>query len=82
MVPRSSEAGATPFFETLASNNKLALPVFSFYMSRDGGSGSELCFGCINSAKYTGGKRIYVRLLRAGRDLMMFWSSRHRLLSP
>ncbi|KAG8868993.1 hypothetical protein FRB97_001749, partial [Tulasnella sp. 331] len=70
----NSEAGATPFFETLASTNKLALPVFSFYMSRDGGSGSELCFGCINSAKYTGDIQYYPLDPSATKGTQLYWN--------
>ncbi|KAG8875096.1 Type I transmembrane sorting receptor [Tulasnella sp. 332] len=70
----NSEAGATPFFETLASTNKLALPVFSFYMSRDGGSGSELCFGCINSAKYAGDIEYYPLDPSATNGTQLYWN--------
>ncbi|KIO28276.1 hypothetical protein M407DRAFT_22486 [Tulasnella calospora MUT 4182] len=57
--PANAASGATPFFINLANQGSLASNVFSFYMSRGGSSGSELCFGCINSAKYTGSITYY-----------------------
>ncbi|KAG8897092.1 Type I transmembrane sorting receptor [Tulasnella sp. 403] len=57
--PANAESGATPFFIGLAKAGSLASNVFSFYMSRNGGSGSELCIGCTNSAKYTGSVQYY-----------------------
>lgn len=52
--PANAESNATPFFINLAQSGSLASNVFSFYMSRGGAGGSELCIGCVNSAKYTG----------------------------
>ncbi|KAG8898224.1 hypothetical protein FRC00_003085 [Tulasnella sp. 408] len=50
----NAQSGATPFFINLVNQGCLASNVFSFYLSRGGSSGSELCLGCTNSAKYTG----------------------------
>ncbi|KAG8874336.1 Type I transmembrane sorting receptor [Tulasnella sp. 331] len=41
----NSESGATPFSINLCQSKSLASNVFSFYMSRNGGTGSELCIG-------------------------------------
>ncbi|KAG8896714.1 hypothetical protein FRB99_008693 [Tulasnella sp. 403] len=57
--PANAVTGATPFFIGLVKAGSLASNVFSFYMSRSDGSGSELCIGCINSAKYTGSIQYY-----------------------
>ncbi|KAG8948172.1 hypothetical protein FRC04_009971 [Tulasnella sp. 424] len=57
--PANAGSGATPFFINLAESGSLASNVFSFYMARNGGSGSELCIGCVNSAKYTGSIQYY-----------------------
>ncbi|KAG8948334.1 Type I transmembrane sorting receptor [Tulasnella sp. 424] len=57
--PANAQSGATPFFINLVNQKSLASNVFSFYMSRNGGDGSELCFGCTNSAKYTGSISYY-----------------------
>ncbi|KAG9040734.1 Type I transmembrane sorting receptor [Tulasnella sp. UAMH 9824] len=50
----NAASGAIPFFINLVNQCDLASNVFSFYMSRGGSRGSELCLGCTNSAKYTG----------------------------
>ncbi|KAG8905957.1 Type I transmembrane sorting receptor [Tulasnella sp. 403] len=52
--PANAESGATPFFVNLVNNRVLTSNVFAFYMSRNGGSGSELCLGCTDSSKFTG----------------------------
>ncbi|KAG8959637.1 Type I transmembrane sorting receptor [Tulasnella sp. 425] len=49
-----AQTKATPWFFTLANNGKLASNLFSFYLSRQGAEGSELCIGCIDSNKFTG----------------------------
>lgn len=50
----SASSGATPFFANLVESGSLESNVFSFYMTRGGVEGSELCLGCVNSEKYTG----------------------------
>ncbi|KAG8919744.1 hypothetical protein FRC01_001140 [Tulasnella sp. 417] len=52
--PSNAETRATPFFWNLVHNSALASNLFSFYLSRDVETGSELCFGCVDSTKYTG----------------------------
>lgn len=52
---RSAESKSTPFFVNLAESGSLASNVFSFFMSRGGADGSELCIGCVNSDKFSGG---------------------------
>ncbi|KAG8958579.1 Type I transmembrane sorting receptor [Tulasnella sp. 425] len=49
-----AQTKATPWFFNLANNGKLASNLFSFYLSRQGADGSELCIGCIDSNKFTG----------------------------
>ncbi|KAG8980190.1 hypothetical protein FRB90_007767, partial [Tulasnella sp. 427] len=49
-----SASGATPFFANLVESGTLESNVFSFYRTRGGTNGSELCLGCIDSGKYTG----------------------------
>ncbi|KAG8929901.1 hypothetical protein FRC01_003558 [Tulasnella sp. 417] len=45
---------ATPWFINLANQGALESNVFSFYLSRKGADGSELCVGCLDPAKFTG----------------------------
>ncbi|KIO26673.1 hypothetical protein M407DRAFT_234691, partial [Tulasnella calospora MUT 4182] len=45
---------ATPWFFNLANQGYLASNLFSFYLTRQGAEGSELCIGCIDSTKFTG----------------------------
>ncbi|KAG8912670.1 Type I transmembrane sorting receptor [Tulasnella sp. 408] len=52
--PSIAQTKATPWFFNLANQGSLASNVFSFYMTRQGADGSELCIGCIDSTKYTG----------------------------
>ncbi|KIO31954.1 hypothetical protein M407DRAFT_18983 [Tulasnella calospora MUT 4182] len=52
--PSIAQTGATPWFINLASQGKLLSNVVSFYLSREGADGSELCVGCIDTAKFTG----------------------------
>ncbi|KAG8952202.1 Type I transmembrane sorting receptor [Tulasnella sp. 424] len=52
--PTIAETQATPWFMNLAHAGALASNVVSFYLSRQGADGSELCVGCIDSAKFTG----------------------------
>ncbi|KAG8973498.1 Type I transmembrane sorting receptor [Tulasnella sp. 425] len=49
-----AQTKATPWFFNLANSGKLASNLFSFYLSRQGAEGSELCIGCIDSTKFTG----------------------------
>ncbi|KAG9017512.1 hypothetical protein FRB90_000985 [Tulasnella sp. 427] len=55
----NAETRAAPFFINLVKAKSLASNVFSFYLARNGGKGSELCIGGANSAKYTGSIRYY-----------------------
>ncbi|KIO21011.1 hypothetical protein M407DRAFT_29335 [Tulasnella calospora MUT 4182] len=52
--PSNAETRATPFFWNLAHGRALVSNIFSFYLSRDVETGSELCFGCVDSTKFTG----------------------------
>ncbi|KAG8948173.1 hypothetical protein FRC04_009972 [Tulasnella sp. 424] len=72
--PANARTGATPFFINLAESGSLASNVFSFYMARNGGSGSELCIGCVNSAKYTGSIKYYDLDPSATNGEQKFWN--------
>ncbi|KAG9019062.1 Type I transmembrane sorting receptor [Tulasnella sp. 427] len=72
--PANAESGATPFFINLAESGSLASNVFSFYMARNGGSGSELCIGCADSAKYTGSVQYYDLDPSATNDEQYYWN--------
>ncbi|KAG9003878.1 Type I transmembrane sorting receptor [Tulasnella sp. 427] len=72
--PANAESGKTPFFVNLVNNGALASNVFSFYMSRNGGSGSELCIGCTNSAKYTGSIAYYALDSSATSGTQYYWN--------
>ncbi|KIO31953.1 hypothetical protein M407DRAFT_67266, partial [Tulasnella calospora MUT 4182] len=52
--PTIAQTGATPWFINLANQGLLSSNVVSFYLSRQGADGSELCVGCIDTAKFTG----------------------------
>ncbi|KAG8975629.1 hypothetical protein FRC05_005422 [Tulasnella sp. 425] len=71
----SAVSNAKPFFINLADSGSLASNVFSFYMSRGGADGSELCIGCVNSAKYTGGDDLGGNLAIVGDEFMKNWYS-------
>ncbi|KAG8980266.1 hypothetical protein FRB90_007704, partial [Tulasnella sp. 427] len=49
-----AQTKATPWFFNLANQGALASNIFSFYLSRQGAPGSELCIGCLDSSKFTG----------------------------
>lgn len=49
-----ARTNATPWFFNLVNQGALASNLFSFYFSRKGEDGSELCIGCIDSTKFTG----------------------------
>ncbi|KIO22918.1 hypothetical protein M407DRAFT_27560 [Tulasnella calospora MUT 4182] len=50
----NAASNSTPFFANLVEAGSLFSNVFSFYMTRGGVEGSELCLGCVNSGKFTG----------------------------
>ncbi|KAG8999023.1 Type I transmembrane sorting receptor [Tulasnella sp. 427] len=70
-------AGATteakPWFINLADQGALASNVFSFYLSRQEATGSELCIGCIDSTKYAQGAQIKYFPLTPGDDAQEYW---------
>ncbi|KAG8986917.1 Type I transmembrane sorting receptor [Tulasnella sp. 427] len=72
--PANAETGKTPFFVNLVNNGTLASNVFSFYLSRHGGSGSELCIGCTNSAKYTGSIAYHALDPATTRGTQYYWN--------
>ncbi|KIO31960.1 hypothetical protein M407DRAFT_67249, partial [Tulasnella calospora MUT 4182] len=52
--PPIAKTKETPWFINLANQGLLESKVFSFYLSRGGIEGSELCVGCIDTAKFSG----------------------------
>ncbi|KAG8901352.1 hypothetical protein FRC00_007698 [Tulasnella sp. 408] len=70
----NAQSGATPFFINLVNQGSLASNVFSFYLSRGGSSGSELCLGCTNSAKYTGCTTYYPLDPSATSGTQYYWN--------
>ncbi|KAG8896937.1 Type I transmembrane sorting receptor, partial [Tulasnella sp. 417] len=69
--PSIAQTGATPWFINLANQGLLASNVVSFYLSRQGAEGSELCIGCIDTAKFTGEPEYFP--LTPGNDSQKFW---------
>ncbi|KAF8161008.1 acid protease [Crassisporium funariophilum] len=47
----------TPFFERLIMDKQLAAPMFSVHLTRNQEFGSQICFGCYDKTKTTGGAR-------------------------
>ncbi|KIO20364.1 hypothetical protein M407DRAFT_29996 [Tulasnella calospora MUT 4182] len=52
--PDNAVSNSKPFFINLVESGGLASNLFSFFMSRGGADGSELCIGCVNSDKFSG----------------------------
>ncbi|KAG8990878.1 Type I transmembrane sorting receptor [Tulasnella sp. JGI-2019a] len=73
--PALATSGKNPFFFNLVANGALASNVFSFYMTRNGGIGSELCIGCIDSTKYTGSITYHTLSASATGGTQLFWST-------
>ncbi|KAG8896579.1 hypothetical protein FRC01_011718 [Tulasnella sp. 417] len=74
----SAESGAAPLFINLVNQVSLASNAFSFDMSRGGGSGSEICFRCTNSAKYTGSIIYYPLDSSATSGAQYYWNIKSR----
>ncbi|KAG9000327.1 hypothetical protein FRB94_011957 [Tulasnella sp. JGI-2019a] len=72
--PANAETGATPWFINAATKGLLASNVFSFYLARNGASGSELCFGCTDSAKFTGAITYYPLSTAATSGTQYYWN--------
>ncbi|KAG8985305.1 hypothetical protein FRB90_004791, partial [Tulasnella sp. 427] len=69
--PTIAQTGATPWFINLANAGALESNVVSFYLSRQGADGSELCVGCIDSSKFTGDPEYFP--LTPGNASQKFW---------
>ncbi|MBN3292477.1 PEPA protein, partial [Polypterus senegalus] len=52
--PVISSSGATPVFDNMMDQGLVSEDLFSFYLSPDGKSGSEVLFGGIDTSHYTG----------------------------
>ncbi|KAG8878135.1 hypothetical protein FRB97_002817 [Tulasnella sp. 331] len=73
--PANAETGATPWFISLANSGALASQIFSVYQARAGASGSELCLGCTDSAKYTGDIAYYPLDSSATDGTQLYWNT-------
>ncbi|KAG8952200.1 hypothetical protein FRC04_004907 [Tulasnella sp. 424] len=69
--PTNAHTGGAPWFINLAQAGALASNVVSFYLSRQGADGSELCVGCIDSAKFTGQPEYFP--LTPGNASQIYW---------
>ncbi|KAG9024737.1 hypothetical protein FS837_005218 [Tulasnella sp. UAMH 9824] len=69
--PTIAQTRATPWFMNLANQGALASNVVSFYLSRQGADGSELCVGCIDSTKFTGEPEYFP--LTPGNSSQKYW---------
>ncbi|KAG9043649.1 hypothetical protein FS837_009309 [Tulasnella sp. UAMH 9824] len=72
--PDNASSKSTPFFVNLAESGGLASNVFSFYMSRGGADGSELCIGCVNSDKFSGEIDYYQLDPSATGGVQLYWN--------
>ncbi|XP_041083519.1 pepsin A-like [Polyodon spathula] len=52
--PSISSSGATPVFDNMMNQGLVSQDLFSFYLSRDGQTGSVVTFGGIDPSYYTG----------------------------
>ncbi|KAG8907334.1 hypothetical protein FRB99_004581 [Tulasnella sp. 403] len=73
--PANAASGATPFFINLATQGKLASNVFSMYFSRNGGNGSEVCIGCVDSTKFTGNIQYFPLDPAATNNTQLYWNT-------
>ncbi|KAG8868321.1 Type I transmembrane sorting receptor [Tulasnella sp. 332] len=71
----NAETGKTPWFINLANSGTLASKIFSVYQARNGASGSEICFGCTDSAKYTGAITYYPLDPSATSGTQYYWNT-------
>ncbi|KAG8860927.1 Type I transmembrane sorting receptor [Tulasnella sp. 330] len=72
--PANAETGATPWFINAANEGLLTSNIFSFYMARNGASGSELCIGCTDSAKFSGSITYYPLSTAATSGTQYYWN--------
>ncbi|KAG8856314.1 Type I transmembrane sorting receptor [Tulasnella sp. 330] len=73
--PANAASGKTPFFFNLIANGALTSNIFSFYMARNGGTGSELCIGCTDSSKYTGTITYHTLSAAATDGTQYYWNT-------
>ncbi|OCF30926.1 hypothetical protein I316_07452 [Kwoniella heveanensis BCC8398] len=50
-----SSSGKATYFENLISTKSVSSPLFGFHLTRRQAQGSQLCIGCYDSSKFTGG---------------------------
>ncbi|KAG9024367.1 Type I transmembrane sorting receptor [Tulasnella sp. JGI-2019a] len=72
--PANAETGKTPWFINAANEGLLTSNIFSFYMARNGASGSELCIGCTDSAKYSSAITYYPLSTAATSGTQYYWN--------
>ncbi|KAG8910150.1 hypothetical protein FRC01_006520 [Tulasnella sp. 417] len=72
--PANAVSNSKPFFINLAESGGLASNLFSFFMSRGGADGSELCLGCVNSEKFSGDIDYYQLDPSATGGTQLYWN--------
>lgn len=72
--PDNAVSQQTPFFNNLAEQGKLASNLFSFFMTRNNQSGSELCLGCMDTSKFTGEMSFFPLDPSATNGTQLFWN--------
>jgi len=71
----NAETGDTPWIFNAYQKGLLTSNVFSEFMARNGASGSEVCIGCIDSAKYTGSISYYSLSSAATSGTQYYWNT-------
>ncbi|KAG8907346.1 Type I transmembrane sorting receptor [Tulasnella sp. 403] len=71
----ANSVAGTPFFLGLVAQQKLASNVFSMYFARHGVNGSELCLGCVDSAKYDGSIQYFPLDSAATNGTLYYWNT-------
>ncbi|KAG8995137.1 hypothetical protein FRB90_000253 [Tulasnella sp. 427] len=72
--PDNAVSQQTPFFNNLAQAGQLASNMFSFFMTRNDKAGSELCFGCMDTTKFTGELSFFPLDPTATNGTQLFWN--------
>ncbi|KAG8888881.1 hypothetical protein FRB98_006546 [Tulasnella sp. 332] len=72
--PANAASKELPFFMNLVKQKALKSNIFSMYMSRSGKEGSELCIGCVDSAKFSGKIEYYPLNPKATKNIQYYWN--------
>lgn len=62
----------------LVKQKALKSNIFSMYMSRGGKKDSELCIGCVDSAKFSGKIDYYPLNPKATKNIQYYWNIKVR----